>query len=63
MVAAPASPAPAPGVGDVHIAVVGPGFGGIAAAIRLRQHGISDFVVFEATPRKIQLQNLGKPGG
>jgi len=47
VVAAPASSAPAPGVRDVRIGIVGAGFGGIAAAIRLRQQGISDFVVFE----------------
>jgi len=45
--AVPASPAPAPGVRAVRVGIIGAGFGGIAAAIRLRQQGISDFVVFE----------------
>jgi cation diffusion facilitator CzcD-associated flavoprotein CzcO len=31
----------------VHIAIVGAGFSGVGAAIRLRQSGIHDFVVFE----------------
>ncbi|KIG17485.1 Cyclohexanone monooxygenase [Enhygromyxa salina] len=31
----------------VHIAIVGAGFSGVGAAIRLRQAGINDFVVFE----------------
>ena len=46
-VAAPASSAPPPGVRDVRIGVIGAGFGGIGAAIRLRQSGITDFVLFE----------------
>ena len=33
---------------DVDIAVIGAGFGGLGAAIRLRQAGWRDFVVFEA---------------
>ena len=45
--AVPASAAPAPDVRDVRIGVIGAGFGGIATAIRLRQSGITDFVVFE----------------
>jgi cation diffusion facilitator CzcD-associated flavoprotein CzcO len=32
---------------DVEVAVVGAGFAGIGAAIRLRREGISDFLVFE----------------
>ncbi|MEH1016766.1 NAD(P)/FAD-dependent oxidoreductase [Micromonospora sp. CPCC 206060] len=31
----------------VRIAVLGAGFGGIGTAIRLRQHGVDDFVVFD----------------
>ena len=31
----------------LHIAIVGGGFGGLGAAIRLRQQGIDDFLVFE----------------
>jgi len=34
-------------VPDVRIAVIGAGFGGIATAIRLRQRGTTDFVLFE----------------
>src|SRR5215813_10659206 len=30
------------------IAIIGAGFGGLGAAIRLRQHGYQDFAVFEA---------------
>jgi cation diffusion facilitator CzcD-associated flavoprotein CzcO len=33
--------------GHVHIAVVGAGFGGIATAIRLKQRGYRDFLVFD----------------
>jgi cation diffusion facilitator CzcD-associated flavoprotein CzcO len=32
---------------DTHIAIIGSGFGGLGAAIRLRQQGVEDFVVFE----------------
>jgi len=32
---------------DMHVAIVGSGFGGIGTAIRLKQAGIDDFVVFE----------------
>lgn len=32
---------------DVHVAIIGSGFGGIGTAIRLKQAGIDDFVVFE----------------
>jgi len=42
-----ASSAPAPGVRDVRIGIIGAGFGGIGTAIRLRQSGIADFVLFE----------------
>ena len=35
----------------VHVAIVGAGFGGIGAAIRLKQQGIDDFVVLERAPR------------
>jgi cation diffusion facilitator CzcD-associated flavoprotein CzcO len=45
--ATPAPSAPAPGAGDVRIAVIGAGFGGIGTAIRLRQRGIADFLLFE----------------
>jgi len=31
----------------LHVAIVGSGFGGLGAAIRLRQEGIDDFLVFE----------------
>lgn len=34
-------------VADVSVAIVGSGFGGLGAAIRLRQAGVRDFVVFE----------------
>ena len=32
---------------DVHVAIVGSGFSGLGLAIRLREQGIDDFVVFE----------------
>ena len=32
---------------DTHVAIVGSGFGGLGAAIRLRQEGIEDFVILE----------------
>jgi cation diffusion facilitator CzcD-associated flavoprotein CzcO len=32
---------------DVHIAIIGSGFGGLGAAIRLKQQGMDDFVVLE----------------
>jgi cation diffusion facilitator CzcD-associated flavoprotein CzcO len=32
---------------DVHVAIVGSGFGGLGAAIRLREAGLEDFVVLE----------------
>jgi cation diffusion facilitator CzcD-associated flavoprotein CzcO len=32
---------------DVQIAIIGSGFGGIGTAIRLKQEGIEDFVIFE----------------
>jgi cation diffusion facilitator CzcD-associated flavoprotein CzcO len=35
----------------VHVAIVGAGFGGIGAAIRLKQQGIDDFVVLERASR------------
>lgn len=31
----------------VHVAIIGSGFGGIGTAIRLKQSGIDDFVIFE----------------
>jgi cation diffusion facilitator CzcD-associated flavoprotein CzcO len=34
-------------MGHVRIAVIGAGFGGIGTAIRLRQRGIDDFLIFE----------------
>ncbi len=34
-------------VADVSVAIVGSGFGGLGAAIRLKQEGVRDFVVFE----------------
>ncbi|HEY9283328.1 MAG TPA: NAD(P)/FAD-dependent oxidoreductase, partial [Pyrinomonadaceae bacterium] len=35
------------GAVDFEIAIIGAGFGGLGAAIRLRQRGIDDFVIFE----------------
>ena len=35
----------------VHVAIVGAGFGGIGAAIRLRQQGIDDVVILERASR------------
>ena len=35
---------------DTDIVIVGAGFGGLGAAIRLKQHGIDDFVVLERAP-------------
>jgi cation diffusion facilitator CzcD-associated flavoprotein CzcO len=32
---------------NLRVAIVGAGFGGLGAAIRLRQEGIDDFLVFE----------------
>ncbi|MDT7807752.1 MAG: hypothetical protein QOJ70_1565 [Acidobacteriota bacterium] len=32
---------------DTRVAIIGSGFGGLGAAIRLRQQGVEDFVVFE----------------
>ncbi|MFJ9951666.1 flavin-containing monooxygenase [Kitasatospora sp. NPDC091207] len=48
-VPAPASePAPAaPAVPHVRVAVIGSGFGGIGAGVRLRRAGITDFVILE----------------
>ncbi|MEA2400102.1 MAG: hypothetical protein QOK00_505, partial [Thermoleophilaceae bacterium] len=34
-------------MGDVRIAIIGAGFGGLGAAIRFREEGIEDFVVLE----------------
>src|ERR671936_1025366 len=31
----------------LHVAIVGAGFGGLGAAIRLKQAGVGDFLVFE----------------
>ena len=31
----------------VHVAIIGSGFGGLGAAIRLKQEGVRDFVIFE----------------
>lgn len=42
----PPSPSPPPPT-HFHVAVIGTGFGGLGTAIRLRQAGIRDFVVFE----------------
>ncbi len=36
---------------DVHVAIVGAGFGGIGAAVRLRAAGIDDVVVLERSDR------------
>jgi cation diffusion facilitator CzcD-associated flavoprotein CzcO len=36
-----------PDAGDVRIAILGAGFGGLGIAIRLKQEGIEDFIVFE----------------
>ena len=35
------------GTSHVHVAVIGAGFGGLGAAVRLRQRGFTDFLVFE----------------
>jgi len=35
-------------VTDIDIAIVGAGFGGLGAAIRLRQAGFTDFLLFDA---------------
>ncbi|HEY2675085.1 MAG TPA: NAD(P)/FAD-dependent oxidoreductase [Rugosimonospora sp.] len=35
------------GLGHVRVAIVGAGFGGLGAAIRLKRHGIDDFVILE----------------
>ena len=32
---------------DTQIAIIGSGFGGLGAAIRLRQRGFEDFLIFE----------------
>ena len=32
---------------DFHVAILGAGFGGLGMAIRLKQTGVEDFVVFE----------------
>ena len=42
-----APPAPRPLPGHVRVAVIGAGFGGLGAAIRLRRAGYTDFVVLE----------------
>ena len=39
--------APGPAATDVQVAIVGAGFAGIGAAIRLKQDGLDDFVVIE----------------
>ncbi|WP_078859660.1 flavin-containing monooxygenase [Streptomyces rubellomurinus] len=44
---APAAGAPEQAVPHVRVAVIGSGFGGLAAAVRLRRAGITDFVVLE----------------
>jgi cyclohexanone monooxygenase len=46
-VAEPLAERTEPGVRSVQVAIVGAGFGGIGAAIRLREAGFDDFVVFE----------------
>jgi cation diffusion facilitator CzcD-associated flavoprotein CzcO len=38
---------PSPTIPHVRVAVVGSGFGGLGTAVRLRQEGMEDFVVFE----------------
>src|SRR5258706_2485951 len=35
------------GLGHVRVAIIGAGFGGLGAAIRLKQRGIDDFVILE----------------
>jgi cation diffusion facilitator CzcD-associated flavoprotein CzcO len=40
-----------PGVRSVHTAIVGAGFGGLGAAMRLREAGYDDFVIFERASR------------
>ncbi|MGA5817386.1 flavin-containing monooxygenase [Kitasatospora sp. NPDC094028] len=44
---APDASAPEQAVPHVRVAVIGSGFGGLAAAVRLRRAGITDFVVLE----------------
>jgi len=36
--------------GETHVAIIGGGFGGIAAAVKLQQAGITDFTIFEQSP-------------
>jgi cation diffusion facilitator CzcD-associated flavoprotein CzcO len=36
----------------VRVAVVGSGFGGLGAAVRLRREGVTDFVVLERASRR-----------
>jgi cation diffusion facilitator CzcD-associated flavoprotein CzcO len=45
--AVPAHPGARPLPAHVQVAVIGAGFAGIGSAVRLREHGISDFVVLE----------------
>ncbi|MGW6915248.1 flavin-containing monooxygenase [Kitasatospora sp. NPDC054939] len=40
-------PRPAPAVPHVRVAVIGSGFGGLGAGVRLRRAGITDFVILE----------------
>ena len=39
-----------PAVGSVSVVIIGAGFGGIAAAIELRRHGIDDVTILERGP-------------
>jgi cation diffusion facilitator CzcD-associated flavoprotein CzcO len=41
------SPASAGLPGHVHVAIIGAGFGGLGAGIRLREAGVADFVILE----------------
>jgi cation diffusion facilitator CzcD-associated flavoprotein CzcO len=42
------SPPPRPAARAARVAIIGCGFSGIAAAVALQRHGISDFTIFEA---------------
>jgi cation diffusion facilitator CzcD-associated flavoprotein CzcO len=42
------SPSPRPAARPARVAIIGCGFSGIAAAVALQRHGISDFTIFEA---------------
>ena len=47
----------------VRVAVIGSGFGGLGAAVRLRREGVTDFVVLErAEQRRRDLAGQQLPG-